>query len=80
MRFEERELNSYELVIEAIEAAKGKSKRIEKILMTQAEFDEFYQLAMNNLPASEVSGFLNRKLVFGSQVVIEENNKKKKEK
>lgn len=77
MKFEERDLNIYEVVLETIEAAKEKNKRIDQIIMSQAEFDDFYQLAMNHLPASETAAFLNRKLVYGAQIVIEEGKKKK---
>ena len=78
MRFEERDLNIYEVVLETIEAAKEKNKRIDQIIMSQAEFDDFYQLAMNHLPSTETAGFLNRKLVYGAQIVIDEGKKKAK--
>lgn len=77
MRFEERELNEYELVLLAIDEAKEAGKRIDKIFMSQAEFDTFYQLAMNHLPASETASLMNRKLVYGAQIIIEENPTKR---
>lgn len=77
MKFEERELNEYELVLEAIEAAKGKGKRVANVFMSQEEFDSFYQIAMNHLPVNETSSLMNRKTIYGAQIIIEENPPKR---
>lgn len=79
MKIEERELNIFETVIAAMEEANTRGKRIDKIILTPVEYDEFYQLAMTYLPATETSNFLNRKTMFGMSIVVEEDKKKKKQ-
>lgn len=80
MRFEERELNVYEMFLAEIARVEANGKKLTKAFMTKAEFDEFYQLAMNALNAFESNSLMSKKIVFGVQIEIEEENKKKKEK
>lgn len=83
MRFEERELNVYERFLAEIARVEANGKKLTKAFMTKAEFDEFYQLAMNSrhaVDSFEANSLMSKKIVFGVQIEIEEENKKKKEK
>lgn len=77
MRFEERDLNECELFLAEIQRATNAGKRISKAYMTQAEYDAFYQVAMNVLPIQESSNLINNKAVLNVEIVIEEPKKKK---
>lgn len=80
MKFEERELNEYEIFLKAKADAEVRNKRLEKVILSKEEFDRIYPLAMHELPAGEIANFMNRKQAFNIQFVIEEPKVEKKNK
>ena len=75
MRITERSLNIFETIVEAIADIKAKGKRVDEIFLTQAEYDELYPLAMNEMTTHGCNELMSKKKLFGIQIKIYEEKK-----
>lgn len=77
MKVIERPLNVYEQFLGHIEEAKTKGTRVAEVVMTPAEYEEFYRVGMAELCVQAAHELMTKKTCFGITIKISDEESKK---